>query len=405
MKDYIEYLIQLKIPQINTVYYQAWVDQYIRYCEDRKREDSEESLNQYLFELECLNENWKVDQARKAVKLYRQYQLNDMAYRFRDIYDKAIVSLKESGKSERTQKSYLSWINRFLKFAEDREFLDFNAIENFTVYISSELKLRAASQNQALSSLVYFFQEVLDQDMHKEISNLRVKKSPRLPCVLSKSTMRKVLAKMTGVEQLMATLMYGSGIRSNECHLLRIRDLQFKNDEIVVRSGKERRVLLPKSLRVDLKNQIEKVREIYVKDRQRNYPGVAFTSEDQQAKSWEWFWLFPSAKLSVSPEDKNLYRYPQHRCHLREKFKEAFRKEGIAQKCSLDILRHSFAVHILESGINIRAVQDLLGHRDIWRVMVYQKLAKLSIKDVRSPLDTLYERLRREHKNDQDGRV
>ena len=199
------------------------------------------------------------------------------------------------------------------------------------------------------------------------------------------------------MHRLMAMLIYGCGLRLSECMGLRIKDIELERGLVTVRSGKgdeDRVTVLPESLMEDIREQMGRARGIYEEDRRRGLPGVALPYALERkypnaGKKWEWFWLFPSQSLSVDPRTATVRRHHMHPASLQRAFKRAVQEAGIDKPVSVHTLRHSFATHLLESGYDIRTVQELLGHKHLQTTMIYTHVAKKNLLSVKSPLDAI----------------
>ena len=221
----------------------------------------------------------------------------------------------------------------------------------------------------------------------------RVKK--RLPVVLSKAEIQPIFDRLSGMNKLMAMLIYGCGLRLMECLRLRIKDIDLERNLVNVRSGKgdkDRMTLLPNLIRDDLIRHIESVRDLFDSDRRQRLDGVFMPNAlnrkyPNAGKEWPWFWLFPSKSLSVDPLTLSTRRHHLYPLTFQKAFKEALRKTTVAKAASVHTLRHSFATHLLEKGTDIRTVQELLGHRNLQTTMIYTHVASRNILGVRSPLD------------------
>ncbi|MBI5746322.1 MAG: integron integrase, partial [Nitrospirae bacterium] len=217
----------------------------------------------------------------------------------------------------------------------------------------------------------------------------------RLPVVLSIKEITSIFEYMAGTQQLMAMLIYGCGLRLQECLSLRIKDIDLEQNIVIVRSGKgdkDRRTMLPESLKDNLIHHLSEVRAMYDEDRAKDLNGVYLPNALERkypnaGKEWAWFWLFPSKSLSVDPRSHTVRRHHMHPASLQKAFKTAAGKAGIAKQASVHTLRHSFATHLLEKGYDIRTIQELLGHSNLQTTMIYTHVATKNILGVRSPLD------------------
>ena len=299
--------------------------------------------------------------------------------------------------SVRTEAAYVQWVRRFILFHGKRhpDAMGAAEIAEFLTHLAVEGKVASATQNQALNALVFLYREVLRREV-PELSNvIRPKRPKRLPVVLTPAEVRAVFAELSGVHRLVCGLLYGSGLRLMEGLRLRVKDLEFERRELVVRDGKGRQdrvTMLPVSLEEPLRAQMERARALHERDLaegcavvylpqalQRKYP--------QAAREWAWQYVFPSERRSLDRRTGVEGRHHLNEATLQRAVKRAVRRSGIAKLASCHTLRHSFATHLLESGHDIRTVQELLGHRSVRTTMVYTHVLNRGGLGVRSPLD------------------
>ncbi len=298
-----------------------------------------------------------------------------------------------------TEKSYLDWVKRFILFHDKRhpESMGTQDIERFLEYLAVELNVASSTQNQALSAILFLFKEVLRLDPGWVSASKRAKRPQKIPVVFSHAEIKQVFLHLDGVYWLMAHLLYGSGLRLMECVRLRVKDIDFDHNQILVRGGKgnkDRRSVFPGVLKEPLKIHLEKIKLMHVKDLAdgrgtvflphalaRKYPGVE--------TDWAWSYVFPSHKLSKDPRSGVLQRHHLDGQGLQRKVKKAIRLADIPKQGSCHTLRHSFATHLLETGYDIRTIQELLGHKDVRTTMVYTHVLNKGGRGVVSPSDVL----------------
>jgi integron integrase len=268
-------------------------------------------------------------------------------------------------------------------------------VRAFLTHLAVDHRVAASTQNQALNAIVFMYREALRRDPG-EFGEFQLAKRPkRLPTVLTKVEVQRVLARFDGTHGLMARLLYGTGMRLMECVRLRIKDVDFARGTITVRSGKgdkDRVTMLPESLREPLRQHVERLRSLYEQDRQDNLPGVelqhAYAVKSPNAGiSWAWQWVFPARNVSRDPRSGIVRRHHVLEDGLQRAMKQAVRKADLAKPTSCHTLRHSFATHLLEAGTHIRSVQELLGHNDVSTTMIYTHVMAKPGLGVRSPLD------------------
>jgi integron integrase len=299
--------------------------------------------------------------------------------------------------SIRTEQAYVDWIRRFILFHAKRhpQTMGEGEIAQFLSYLAAERKVAASTQNQALSALLFLYHQVLERKLDFIAGVERVRQPARLPTVLTREEVRAVLSAMRGEYRLMAELLYGSGLRLMECVRLRVKDVDFGYNLILVRNGKgmkDRVTMLPARVREPLRNHLERVRERHEHEVKRGggnvYLPSALEGKYPMAKrSWTWQYVFPAAKLSLDPRSREVRRHHVQEKNLQNAMKLALRRAGISKAASCHTLRHCFATHLLENGSDIRTVQELLGHKDVSTTMIYTHVLNRPGLGVRSPLD------------------
>jgi integron integrase len=301
--------------------------------------------------------------------------------------------------SPRTEQAYVAWIRRFVLFHKKKHpsKMGVEEVREFLNYLAVDREVSASTQSQALSAILFLYREVLGLEIGWVPDVERAKKPKQLPIVLSRGEVRAVLRRMTGTPLLMASLLYGSGLRLNECMQLRVKDIDFDRGQLLIRGGKgakDRAALLPQSLEEPLRAQLKRVRELHASDLQKPDVGASLPAGIERkypnaGREWGWQYVFPAARLWKDPETGKRYRHHQHESVLQRAVKAAVRKSGIAKQASCHTFRHSFATHLLEAGYNIKKVQELLGHVDLRTTMQYTHLVGSERDGVRSPLDML----------------
>lgn len=296
----------------------------------------------------------------------------------------------------RTEQQYVYWIRRYILFHNKRHPAEMGAveIEAFLTHLAVDDQVAASTQNQALSALLFLYREVLKQPV-EQINIVWAKKPKRLPTVLSQAETRQVLAHLSGTHSLMAQLLYGSGLRLMECLRLRIKDVDFGQQQILVRDGKggqDRVTLLPTSLIPILRHHLEGVQLLHQQDIRLGY-GAVFLPDAlarkyvNAAHEWGWQYVFPAARLSTDPHSGAIRRHHQDESSLQKAIRRAAKATGISKPVGPHTFRHSFATHLLEAGYDIRTVQELMGHKDVKTTMIYTHVLNKGPLGVRSPLD------------------
>ena len=301
--------------------------------------------------------------------------------------------------SRRTERAYVGWIRRYILFHGKRHPAEMGADEvtRFLSALAVEGGVSASTQNQALAALLFLYSAVLRVELPWLQDLVRASRPRRLPVVLSRDEVRAVLLALRGTTRLMAVVLYGSGLRLLECARLRVKDVDFGANQIVVRSGKgdrDRATLLPAAIRSALQRQIERVRIQHERDLRAGagwveLPNALLRTYPNAGRELSWQWVFPATRLYTEPATGQRRRHHLHESVMQRAVHRAVREAGINKPASCHTFRHSFATHLLEDGYDIRTVQELLGHRDVRTTMIYTHVVNRGPGAVRSPLDAL----------------
>jgi integron integrase len=299
--------------------------------------------------------------------------------------------------SIRTEQAYVSWIKRYILFHEKRHPNEMGQsdIEAFLSHLAIDRKVSASTQNQAFNALLFLYRHVLEKEIGDNINAVRAKKPKRLPTVMAKDETVKVINALSGVHQLMAKLLYGSGLRLMECARLRVKDMDIDRLQILVREAKgnkDRVTMLPENVVPSLKDHLLYVRQLFENDLKEGYgcvylPHALERKYPKANRQWGWQYVFPAKSLSVDPRSRVKRRHHIHENSLQKAVKKAADLAGIIKSISCHTFRHSFATHLLEDGYDIRTVQELLGHKNLNTTMIYTHVLNKGVKAVRSPLD------------------
>ena len=302
--------------------------------------------------------------------------------------------------SRRTEEAYVAWIRRFILFHGKRHPVDMGApeVSRFLTWLAVERHVAASTQNQALGALLFLYRSVLETEMPWLDDLVRARRPEHLPVVLTRDEVRLVLGALVGTPRLMAFLLYGAGLRLLECCRLRVQDVDFGANHIVVRSGKgdkDRVTLLPAAVKPELARHLDRVRIQHRCDVARGAGWVELPSAldrkyPNAGRQWPWQWVFPATRIYVEPATGQRRRHHLHESVLQRAVKEAVLRAGLSKRAGPHTFRHSFATHLLESGHDIRTVQELLGHRDVSMTMIYTHVLNRGPAGVRSPADTLF---------------
>lgn len=317
------------------------------------------------------------------------------------LLDRVRQTLRTKHYARRTEETYLNWIKRYILFHHKQHPQQMNTpeIEAFLTHLAVDRRVAAATQNQALAALLFLYQQVLRLPLDRPVDAVRAKTPQRLPTVMSQTEVASLIAQLPDPYQLMAKLMYGSGLRLMECVRLRVKDIDFEQHQIIVRRGKgnkDRDTLLPDRLQAPLQRQLRYAKALHLNDLARDYgrvylPDALARKYPQASREWSWQYLFPATKLSKDPRSSAIRRHHASEDALQKAVKKAARAIQIPKPVSCHTLRHSFATHLLEAGYDIRTIQELLGHKDVRTTMIYTHVIKRgglgALAD--SPLETL----------------
>jgi integron integrase len=435
-KSYRKAVIESGVPAKNADWYVRWAQKFDDSIQGKPiRERSAADIHKFLLELSIQPgiQPWQIQQAEKALfYLYQDFLKLDLGIssaqtlvpteekstphtnpssnfkdraisrpgenaRWEEYFDRLRSALRVRHYSIRTERAYKQWVNRLLIFYEDKspELLNADDIQRYLNYLAEKRKVAASTQNQALNAIVFFFKEALKRDPGDFSDFVRAKQSMNVPEVLTRSEVERLLDAMAGVNQLMAGLLYGAGLRLMECIRLRVKDVDFETRRLIVRVGKGRKdrvTMLPERFQPLLEQQLEKARTIYEADLKKGVAGVyIWPGLDRKypnaARDWIWQYVFPSSRLSVDPRSHTTRRHHVHPSSLQKGVKNAAARAGLSKKTTCHTLRHSFATHLLENGSDIRTVQELLGHSNVATTMIYTHVLNRPGIAVKSPAD------------------
>ena len=375
-------------------------------------------------------EDWQIEQAERAVKVYFHTFQNgaDAEDRPAARVERDAVGRVDAGESleaarsllrtkhysYRTEQTYLMWMGQFLEYlakgeaevgsdgvstgeAKGRVMVDGQGVKSFLTFLATRRRVSASTQNQAFSALLFLCREVLRIPEMDLETGVRAKGKSRLPTVLTVEETGRLLEGMSGTARLMAEVLYGGGLRVMECCRLRVKDLDFDNELIFVREGKggkDRSTMLAKSVVARLRKHLERVKELHVQDLaagagEARLPDALERKYPSAGKDWGWQFVFPSKQLSVDPRGGKVRRHHVSDMVLQRAVKEAVEKADIAKPVSVHTLRHSFATHLLLAGVDLRQIQEYLGHASVETTMIYTHVVRDLRAPARSPLDVL----------------
>jgi integron integrase len=429
-------VIAVGVPAKNAEWYVRWARKFSNSIKNKQlKERSADDIRRFLLEFSIQDgiQPWQVQQAEDSlIFLYDTYLKSglklkklrplgpapaplsfyshkrtnfrdrmlpraELDSRYKKLFDRLKSAIRVCHYSIRTERAYEQWIRRFLSFHNKRpvEKIGAKDIQAYLNYLAENRKIAASTQNQALNAIVFFFREVVKRDPGDFSDFIRAKRPVRVPEVLTPSEIKSLLDSLKGVNLLMAGLLYGAGLRLMECVRLRVKDIDFETNRLVVRDGKgqkDRITMLPERFQPLLKEQLEHTRALYKEDLKKGVAGVYLwpglgRKYPNAAREWIWQYVFPSNRLSVDPRSRMVRRHHVHSSSLQKAVKNAALNAGLNKRVTCHTLRHSFATHLLENGYDIRTVQELMGHSDVSTTMIYTHVLNKPGLVVRSPLD------------------
>ena len=299
----------------------------------------------------------------------------------------------------RTEDAYVDWVRRFILFHDKKhsKVMGVNEVEQFLSYLAVERKVAAATQAQARSAILFLYKEVLQIELPWLNEVIQAKVSRRLPVVLTQREVATLLAELNGTMWLVASLLYGTGMRLLECLRLRVKDVEFARREIIIREGKgnkDRVTVLPENVLLNLQSHLQSVKVLHDKDLaagfgQVDLPDALERKYPNANVAWGWQYVFPSIQRSIDPRSGEERHHHLHEQSVQKAVRIAAQRAGIIKPVSPHVLRHSFATHLLQGGYDIRTVQELLGHQDVSTTMIYTHVLNKGGRAVTSPLDIL----------------
>lgn len=315
------------------------------------------------------------------------------------LLDQVRNEIRKRHYSPKTEESYVHWIKRFIFFHNKRhpEEMGEKEIAQFLSSLATDRRVSASTQNQALNAILFLYRAVLRREIGYVEGVVRAKRPHRLPVVLTRQEVKSILALLDGSDWLMATLLYGAGLRLMECLQLRVKDIDFTANQILVRAGKgdkDRHTMLPTSAKEPLSRHLQLIKQQHERDLARGLGRVALPNALERkypnaGKEWAWQWVFPASSHYTDRITGEQRRHHQDESVLQKTVKQSVRKAGIPKPATPHTFRHSFATHLLEDGYDIRTVQELLGHNDVTTTMIYTHVLNRGGRGVNSPADRL----------------
>ncbi len=326
-------------------------------------------------------------------------ELDRLGTRKPKLLDRMTFAIRARHYSLRTEQAYVHWVRRYVFFHQLRHPAEMGEAEinAFLTHLAVDGMVSSSTQNQALSALLFLYRHILGREVGQIGDVIRAQRPRHLPVVMSREEVKAVISYLYGEKKIIATLLYGAGLRLLECLRLRVQDIDFEKNQITVRSGKgdkDRVTMLPQSLKPMLLEHLRRVRHIHEKDLSDGWGSVELPDAldrkyPRVPRAWEWQWVFPQERRWRNPDTKQQGRHHIDESLVQRAVKEAVTRAGLSKRASCHTFRHSFATHLLESGYDIRTVQELLGHRDLKTTMIYTHVLNRGPAGIRSPLDNL----------------
>ncbi len=420
LPDFQSFLRSGKLaPEKNIPFLALWASRFLFFIAGKSHADSGALIIEFLDSLKAQENiaDWQIRQAEEALLLYLNHfkggeslnavrtgtaaeaSLSAQAHILAEM--KRLLRLKHY--SYRTETAYLDWARRFFRYVEETAKdgaaapLTSAEIKNYLGHLAIKRRVSSSTQNQAFNALIFLFRDVLGQVITGLSGTVRAKRGKKLPVVLSVEEVRALFSNLTGSPLLIAHLLYGAGLRLMELARLRVQDIDFDAGLLIVRSGKgdkDRSTILPEAIREPLRLHLGKVKALHERDLAAGFgevhmPDALDRKYPNAGREWIWQFVFPSAKLSIDPRSGKVRRHHASEKAIQTAIAFAVRKAGIAKHATVHTLRHSFATHLLMSGVNIREVQELLGHKSIETTMIYTHVMREMQNVPMSPLDAL----------------
>ena len=422
LPEFQKYITERKLAPENQIpFYAGWASKFIRFSNVQHIKPTEFKIQLFLDDLKKNPKihDWQYVQAENAVKLYVDHFIKkqkpshslespgENQVTFPDaatVHQKIREALRIKHYAYSTERTYTDWFRHFYDYLTqikkkdwDTQGADEEDVRDFLSHLAIKQNVSSSTQNQAFNALLFLFRHVLQIDLKDLSKTVRAKRGPKLPVVLSVDEVRQLLSHLSGRDLLVVHILYGTGMRLMEAARLRVSDVDFGSNAIFVRGGKgdkDRATVLPQAVIEPLKEYLQGVKELHEQDMAKGL-GEAYLPEGldkkypNAAKEWRWQYVFPANNLSVDPRSGKVRRHHISADTVQNVVAAAVRAAGIPKHATVHTLRHSFATHLLMNGVNIREVQELLGHKNVETTMIYTHVMRDMSRAPQSPLDVL----------------
>lgn len=424
LEEFAEYLLRNRLTrESHSRFYVFWVRKFLEHAPTDPTLSLSDRLDQFLLGLqgEQRYADWQIEQAERAIRLYfhnfqNKTEWNSTTEQRISPGPDGSISLAEAlaetrrilrlrHYSYRTEQTYLEWISRFFDYLRETGpgrgansvVADEAGLKRYLAYLAIQRQVSSSTQNQALNAALFFFRDILQLPVGDLRPGLRARRGHRLPTVLSREEVAALFQHLHHTSLLMAQLIYGGGLRVMECCRLRVKDIDFTERFLFVRQGKgdkDRSTLLPETVIPALTEHLKRVKALHEEDLKAgagsvHMPDALDVKYPHASKEWAWQWVFPAKGLSVDPRGGTVRRHHVSDCAIQKAVYVAARAAGLAKPVSVHALRHSFATHLLLNGVDIRQIQDYLGHANVETTMVYTHVVRDLRTPAVSPLDAL----------------
>ena len=424
LPEFQEFLLARKLAlEKHVPYYAYWVSNFLSFSNNHEDLNVEARGRKFLQHLRSEKDtaDWQVEQAQTALKLYISnflngdtstlypnggaQQMRKPTLDYSHVTRAARDAIRLKHYSYRTERSYIGWIKRFYGYVTDVKKKDIKTrgvessdVRDFLSHLAIKQKVSSSTQNQAFNAILFLFRDVLNIELKDLGKTVRAKRGFRLPVVLTVKEVQEIFNHVNGNNLIILQLLYGSGLRLMELARLRVKDIDFHSSLIFVRGGKgdkDRSTVLPECVKTDLRLHLEKVKALHEEDLEAGHGEVSLPDALERkysnaAGEWKWQYVFPAQKLSVDPQSGKIRRHHVGEKSIQNAVRRAVKEAGIAKHATVHTLRHSFATHLLMNGVNIREIQELLGHKNLETTMIYTHVLRNMSSTPKSPLDSLY---------------